>query len=116
MPVIRRADLKADESRPDLIRRTMLSAELGAGHLEVVEVAIAPGKKIPLHIHPTHEEGIYILDGPLDYILGDESGAVETGDMILAPAGVKHETCNPGTESRRILGIFPTTNVQRVPL
>ncbi len=113
MPVIRRANVKLDESNPDLKRLTLVSAAVGAGYLEMGEVTIAPGKKIPLHIHPTHEEGIYILEGPLDYVVGDEKGTVNTGDVLLAPVGVKHEISNPGREPRRIMFIFPTTNVQR---
>ena len=114
MPVIRRSDVELDESNPDLKRRTLISAAVGAGHLEVGEVTIAPGQKIPLHIHPTHEEGVYIMEGPLDYVLGDETGVVNAGDVVLAPARVQHEISNPGAEPRRVMFIFPTTNVQRV--
>ena len=113
MPVIKREGVKLDESNPDLKRLVLINAAAGAGYLEMGEATIAPGKKIPLHIHPTHEEGIYIIEGPLDYVLGDESGVVQAGDAILAPTGVKHELSNPGPEPRRIMFIFPTTNVQR---
>ena len=114
MPVIRRSDVELDESNPDLKRLTLINAAVGAGHLEVGEVTIAPGRKIPLHVHPTHEEGVYIMEGPLNYVLGDETGVVNAGDMVLAPARVKHEISNPGPEPRRVMFICPTTNVQRV--
>ena len=57
----KRADLKPDESNPDLKRLTLIDASAGAGYLTVGELTIAPGKKIPMHIHQTHEEGIYII-------------------------------------------------------
>ena len=113
MPIIKRAHLKPDESNPDLKRLTLIDAAGGAGHLTVGELAIAPGKKIPMHIHQTHEEGIYIMDGPLNYVLGDETGVVDAGDVVLAPARVKHELSNSGPDPKRIMFIFPTTNVQR---
>ena len=116
MPVIRRADVDLDRSAPNLERRTLINANAGAGHLEMGELAIAPGKSVPLHAHPTHEEGMYILDGPMDFVLGDENGTVNTGDVLLAPAGVKHQLSNPGPEPRRVMFIFPTTNVQRLLL
>ena len=114
MPIIRRSDVKLDESNPELKRLTLINAAAGAGYLELGEVTIAPGKQVPLHTHPTHEEGMYILEGPIDYVLGDESGTANVGDTLLAPAGVKHNLSNPGSEPRRVMFIFPTTNVQRV--
>ena len=114
MPVIRRSDGDVDDSNPDRRRLTLINAVFGAGYLEMGELTLAPGKGMPLHMHPTHEEGMYVLDGPLSYVLGDESGTVDTGDVVLAPTGVKHEITNPGPEPRRVMFIFPTTNVQRV--
>ena len=113
MPVIRRANVKVHEFLPGLNRLTLINASVGAGYLDMGELAIAPGEKVPLHIHATHEEGMYVLDGPLNYALGDETGVANEGDAILAPAGVKHEISNPGSEPRRVMFIFPTTNVQR---
>ena len=116
MATIRRADVQVDESMPNLSRWTMLNAAAGAGHLEVGVLTIAPGSEIALHIHPTHEEGMYIVDGPMDYVLGDEKGTVDTGDMLLAPARVPHSLSNSSSEPKSLLFIFPTTNVQRVYL
>ena len=116
MPVIRHPDVKLDESTPNLKRLTLVSDEVGAGYLTLGELAIDPGKKVPLHIHPAHEEAMYVMEGPLHYVLGDETGVVNAGDVLLAPAGVKHELTNPGEGPRRIMFIFPTTNVQRVYL
>ena len=113
MPHIQRKLLTSNKSNPDLERLTLINAESGSGYLEVGEVTIAPGKKIPMHIHQTHEEGIYIMDGPLDYVLGDQSGTALAGEVILAPARIKHEITNNSTEARRIMFIFPTTNVHR---
>lgn len=116
MPIIKRADIDTSESEPGRQRLTLVNAALGSGHLDMGELAIGPNVKGPLHLHPAHEEAIYILEGPLDYILGNEDGTVNTGDVILAPAGVKHQIINSSSESKRIMFIFPTTNVQRVLL
>lgn len=114
--VFRWADVAVDESDPDLKRRTMVSADVGSGYLHMGELTIMPGKEVPLHVHPTHEEGMYVMDGPLEFVLGDESGTVDKGDVLLAPPGVKHGLKNASDEPRRIMFIFPTTNVQRVYL
>lgn len=114
MPVIRRSNVALDETNSSLRRLTLVNASVGAGYLDMGELIIAPGEKMPLHIHPAHEEAMYVLDGPLNYVLGDERGEAATGDVILAPANVQHEISNPSHEPRRIMFIFPTTNVQRV--
>ena len=113
MPIIRRTDVKHEEFLPGLLRLKLINAESGAGHLDVGELSIAPKQKVPLHVHHTHEEGMYVLDGPMNYVLGEESGVVQEGDVILAPVGVEHELSNPGSKPIRVMYIFPTTNVQR---
>ena len=113
MPIIRRVNVQSEEFLPGLLRLKLINAEFGAGHLDVGEIAIAPNQKVPLHVHHTHEEGMYVLDGPMNYVIGNESGVAQEGDMILAPAGVKHELSNPGDKPIRVMYIFPTTNVQR---
>lgn len=114
MTVIRRSNVKVDESTQGLKRLTLINAAAGAGYLEMGELTIAPGKRVPLHIHPAHEEGMYIMEGPMSYVLGDEKGVLDTGDVLFAPAGVRHELSNPSSVPRRVMFIFPTTNVQRV--
>ncbi|MDA1348538.1 MAG: cupin domain-containing protein [Chloroflexi bacterium] len=56
------------------------------------------------------------MDGQLEFVLGDESGTVDKGDVLLAPPGGRHGLKNASSEPRRIMFIFPTTNVQRVYL
>ena len=104
MPVIRLAEEKIQEWMPDLNRLTLVSAALGASSLEAGELSIGHGKKVPMHI----------IEGPMEYTLGNESGVVNSGDVVLAPAAVKHALVNPGTEPRRLMFIFQTTKVERV--
>lgn len=114
MPVIRRADVQADESNPNVRRLPFISTPIAAAYLEMAEFAFVAGKKARPHIHPTHEEVLYVIEGPLNYILGDEVGVLNAGDLLLAPTGVKHGITNPGSEPRRVMVIYPTRDVQRV--
>ena len=49
---------------------------------------------IPPHIHPTQDEYILLLDGKLDFWLGDEMLSAETGDLITLPRGIPHGIYN----------------------
>lgn len=53
-------------------------------------VTISPGKRNPLHRHPTCEELLYVLEGEADHKLGDEMFHLRAGDVIRIPRGVEH--------------------------
>ncbi|MBI4337169.1 MAG: cupin domain-containing protein [Chloroflexi bacterium] len=114
MPVIRTADSQPQSLWEGITSRALVRKEVGAAALTVNEVTVAPGASIPLHIHPTHEEGIVILEGDVEATLGDEKRKVTGGYTVLAPKGVKHSLKNVGKAPARILAIFPTTEPQRV--
>ncbi|MBI4201405.1 MAG: hypothetical protein HY531_03825, partial [Chloroflexi bacterium] len=57
MPIIRREDVPA-EVEGGLRRQPVATKALGAVSLTVTEITLSPGGKIPLHIHPGHEECI----------------------------------------------------------
>lgn len=113
MPVIRRAMLRQEQADPAVSFVPLIGDDVGAGYVTMSEVTIAPGASTSLHIHPTHEEAIYVMDGDLEFELGDERGVLRKGDALLAPPGVAHRLSNPGKEPRRVMAVFPTTNVRR---
>lgn len=112
MPIIRREDVPMEEEG-GLRRQPIARSDLGAASLTVTEITLLPGGRIPLHIHPGHEECIMILEGRLEAVLGDEKKTVAAGNTIIAPDSVKHSLTNTSGRPARILAIFPTTDVQR---
>ncbi len=115
MPIIRREDVPAEEEG-GVRRQPIATGDLGAASLTVTEVTLPPGGRVPLHIHPGHEECMIILEGTLQAVLGDQKQTVVAGNAIIAPDSVKHSLTNTGDGPARILAIFPTTNVQRQAL
>lgn len=113
MPIVKQSKYPKDSLGPSVARRFFINEEMGAKSMTVGEATIAPGGSIPLHIHPGHEEGIYIAEGTLDGRLGDERATLTAGDFILAPTGVKHELVNSTKRPAKIIFIFPTTKVTR---
>ncbi|MFH1140721.1 MAG: cupin domain-containing protein [Chloroflexota bacterium] len=112
MPIIRRGDVPAQEEA-GVRRQTLADGTLGAVSLTVLEVTVAPGSRLPMHIHPGHEECIVILEGALEWQLGDDKGAVAAGSTIIAPKGIKHTLVNATHSPARLIAIFPTTSMQR---
>lgn len=53
--------------------------------------AIPAGDMPPLHVHHSHDEGFYVLDGEMTLHMPDErSVTLRAGDFFLAPRGVPH--------------------------
>lgn len=58
-----------------------------------------PGKATGEHAeaHEKSEQLLLLLEGALAAEIGSERLAMNTGDMMIIPAGVKHKFSNPGT-------------------
>jgi mannose-6-phosphate isomerase-like protein (cupin superfamily) len=48
------------------------------------------GGLAPNHVHDHYEETFHVLDGELEFTLGDESIVVRSGDFIRVPPGTRH--------------------------
>jgi quercetin dioxygenase-like cupin family protein len=77
--------------------------------LAVIAERIAPGDRIPLHVH--RDDELVIVHGRGRYRLGDEVRDVDDGAVVFIPAGTPHGLHNDGPEPLAIEGIFATTAV-----
>ena len=53
-----------------------------------------PGQFVPVHIHPTQDEFIYMLDGRFDLVLDGKEFVATTGDLIRLPMNQPHGIFN----------------------
>ena len=53
-----------------------------------------PGQFVPVHIHPTQDEFIYMLDGKFDLVLEGREFTATTGDLIRLPMQIPHGIFN----------------------
>jgi quercetin dioxygenase-like cupin family protein len=85
---------QAGVTRTDLQRH-----DLSASGREAIQVRVdlAPGVAFGKHTHPG-EEIIYVLEGQLEYQVGDKPPVtLKAGDVLFIPAGTPHSARNPGT-------------------
>jgi len=73
------------------------------GTLMMAEFRYEKGGRAKLHSHP-HEQVAYIIEGELDFTVGEETQHVVEGDSIYIPSGVVHG-CEALTLSR-VLDVF----------
>ncbi|PNT65198.1 hypothetical protein BRADI_4g38550v3, partial [Brachypodium distachyon] len=81
-----------------------------------------PGTVNPPHIHPRASELLFVVKGPLQVGLMDETAlkvyeqTLQTGDMFVFPKGMVHFQFNGGAEPARALSAFGGASPGTIPL
>lgn len=65
------------------------SVETG-GVLTLIQDNLKPGFDLGLHLHRAHTEIFYILDGEVEFTVGEKPVNATTGSVIYLPAGTPH--------------------------
>jgi mannose-6-phosphate isomerase-like protein (cupin superfamily) len=75
------------------------------GALGLAEVEVPPQSHDvpPAHIHHAHEEGFYILEGELEFVVGTQTVRASQGSFVMVPIGVAHTFSNPTERPARFL-------------
>ena len=112
MALLRREDQIQVARFPMVDRYTLVGADTGSTQLKVGDLTWMPGADLPTHIHPERlaEETQFIIDGELQAVYDDFHLTVKSGDVLLAPPGVKHGFANRSGQIARMITIFPFTN------
>ena len=78
------------------------------GALGLAEFEVPPhGHDAPHpHIHHAHEEGFYILEGELEFVVGTQTVRAGQGAFVMVPTGVAHTFSNPTERPARFLSTF----------
>ena len=114
MPFVMKGEAQADGSTSGTQSSTLVGKDNGADKLTVVDAGIDPGAGLSLHIHPNYEEVMLVVEGKIEAVLEDETRILGPGDLLLAPAGVKHTSANRSDKPARVLAIYPNTSPERV--
>jgi mannose-6-phosphate isomerase-like protein (cupin superfamily) len=78
----------------------------GTEHVVLSEIRLGPGNDGPApHIHHTHSDGFYVLDGELTVRLGDEEQQLPAGGFVMMPPGVVHTVRNTSEADVTVLNI-----------
>lgn len=80
-----------------------LGAEATGGAYALVETLCNPGGGTPLHVHSREDEAFYILDGEIEFRLGDQFVTATAGMALHAPRNVPHYFANRTNSPARLL-------------
>ena len=78
----------------------------GIGSMTLTELSLPPGYDGPLpHVHDEMVDSVYVLEGEIELLLGDETHKASPGGYALVPPGNVHTFGNPGDAPARVLNI-----------
>jgi quercetin dioxygenase-like cupin family protein len=106
MPVIANAQAQEIPWRPGYRNFVLAGRDQGLDCIAGYSV-IEPGAGAPLHAHEGVDEIFILLEGALDFRLGDERRLVEADHTIAIPAGVPHAFVAVGPSPVRMFTFMP---------
>ncbi|MEV0352326.1 cupin domain-containing protein [Nonomuraea sp. NPDC050680] len=89
---------------PNLLGK--VTADHGSGSIAVMEGTAEPGFGPPLHIHHSSEELFYVLQGQMDFQIGDQRVSATPGTLVMVPRETVHAPRVVGRERARFLVMF----------
>lgn len=84
------------------------------GDYELAEFFMAAGHEGPKpHVHRTHEELFYVLQGDVEFLAGQQSTQLGPGSALFVPPGSVHAFRNCGTGDARFLLVVSPSGLHR---
>jgi quercetin dioxygenase-like cupin family protein len=73
--------------------------------LSALEFELRPGGGVDPHFHKGHSDSFYVLEGEIEFHVGDEAVQGTPGTYVLAPPTVVHYFRNVSDQPARILNL-----------
>ena len=73
--------------------------------LSLLEGVVDPGDEVKPHFHRAQSDSFYVLEGELEFLVGDRIVTATAGSYVLSPPGVVHGFRNVSGHPARVLNI-----------
>jgi mannose-6-phosphate isomerase-like protein (cupin superfamily) len=81
--------------------------EIATGrHSQIVAMTIPPGGEIGEEVHEENDQLLVFVDGQADAVLDDRTSKVTPNDLVLVPAGTRHNFINTGDGPLRLVTVY----------
>ena len=90
-----------------------LTSEDTGGAYSVAEEVSPPQGGPPPHIHSQEDETFYVLEGEVEFLLGEDTIVAGAGSCAYAPRGTLHTFKNVGTSPSRVLFVLNPGGFER---
>ncbi|HSI99038.1 MAG TPA: cupin domain-containing protein [Patescibacteria group bacterium] len=92
-----------DAARDNADFRRVLST---GPHAQLVVMSIPAGGEIGEEVHDAVDQVISIVEGSGEAVLDDVPSQIGDGDLVLVPAGTKHNIRNVGTGDLKLYTVY----------
>ena len=96
----------------DSYRFLVTGAESGGAYF-AMEAMVPPDGGPPPHIHRNEDETFYVLEGEVDFLLGDRLVTAGPGDFVNVPRGIVHRFHNTGPARARLIVTFTPSGIEK---
>ena len=86
----------------DAFRREIATGE----HSQVVAMTIPAGEEIGEEVHAENDQLLVFVDGEAEAVLDGRSSTVGPNDLVLVPAGTRHNFINTGGGPLRLVTVY----------
>ena len=86
----------------DAFRREIATGE----HSQVVAMTIPAGEEIGEEVHEENDQLLVFVDGEGEAVLDGRSSTVGPNDLVLVPAGTRHNFINTGAGPLRLVTVY----------
>jgi len=86
------------------VYRVLASGRQTGGVYALSEIRVSPNNGPPPHIHSREDESFFVLEGEIDFQVGDEKITARPGTFIQGPRGIAHSFKNNTQMPARMLG------------
>jgi len=91
---------------------TLLSGAQTGGTFALLEALVPAQTGPPPHVHHAEDETFILLDGVLDFHVGDDVHRAEPNSVIFVPRGTRHHFSNVGNTVARMLFMYSPAGME----
>ncbi|MCL4849160.1 MAG: cupin domain-containing protein [Acidobacteria bacterium] len=90
----------------------LVTGEESGGAYFAMEAFVPPGGGPPPHVHRREDETFYVVEGRIEFRLGDDLIEAGPGDFVNVPRGTVHCFRNAGSNTARMVLTFTPAGME----
>ena len=90
----------------------LVTGKESGGAYFAMEALVPPGGGPPPHIHRREDETFYLIEGGVEFVLGEDTITAGPGDFVNVPRGTVHCFRNTGAATARMILTFTPAGIE----